>query len=407
MNESTRALLIQAIQSRQDEMSHFLEQLISIPTENPPGRSYLPCVSLLERKCREVGLETKIIDVPSGGDYESCPRQCLLAFLGEADRILYFHGHYDVVPASDPRQFLALRKGTKLFGRGASDMKGGLVAMIYAARALKECGIKLNGKIGLTIVPDEETGGRNGSQYLEQIGLLGKNGIGMLTPEPTSGVIWNANRGAISLRVRVGGKSAHVGLHFLGKNAFEHMHQVVTQLLCFKEEVMKKKTCFQIKPEAAKSSILLLGGQCEGGTSFNSVPGECSFTIDRRINPEEDFDGERLKLMEILERLKSSGVPLELEVLQEGSSAGFSEDEPLARSLAESVHSIVGKPSRFEMCPGLLEIRFYGRRNVPAFAYGPGLLSVSHGPNEYVDLRDVYRCAAIYALTALRSLGAV
>jgi acetylornithine deacetylase/succinyl-diaminopimelate desuccinylase-like protein len=58
------------------------------------------------------------------------------------------------------------------------------------------------------------------------------------------------------------------------------------------------------------------------------------------------------------------------------------------------------------MCPGLLETRFYAKARIPAYAYGPGLLSVAHGPNEYVDLRKLIDCAAIYALTAMDFLRA-
>src|SRR5215471_16901769 len=117
-----------------------------------------------------------------------------------------------------------------LFGRGSSDMKGGLVSMIYAVKAIKASGIELQGKICLVIVPDEETGGLYGSRHLTDAGLLGEQGIGMLTPEPTSGIIWNGNRGAISLRVKVKGIPAHVGLHYKGVNAFEQMLLVADAL---------------------------------------------------------------------------------------------------------------------------------------------------------------------------------
>jgi succinyl-diaminopimelate desuccinylase len=94
-------------------------------------------------------------------------------------------------------------------------MKGGIVAMLYAIRALKEIAVDLKGRIGLTLVPNEETGGMDGAAWPAQQGLLGRDGIGMLLAEPTSGVVWNANRGALSLRVRVFGKPAHVGLQHL------------------------------------------------------------------------------------------------------------------------------------------------------------------------------------------------
>src|SRR5258708_38664884 len=113
-------------------------------------------------------------------------------------------------------------------------MKGGIVAMLYAILVLKETRADLNGRMVLTLVPDEETGGEGGSAWLAREGLLGRNGVGMLLAEPTSGVIWNANRGAISLRVQVFGKSAHVGLQHRGENAFEPMQLVIAQLQLLK-----------------------------------------------------------------------------------------------------------------------------------------------------------------------------
>jgi len=74
--------------------------------------------------------------------------------------------------------------------------------------------------------------------------------------------------------------------------------------------------------------------------------------------------------------------------------------------LSRSVYTVTGEGPRFEMCPGLLETRFYAAQGMPAFAYGPGLLSVAHGPNEYVDLRRIVDTAAIYALTAIEMLNA-
>ncbi|MEW5806581.1 MAG: M20 family metallopeptidase [Acidobacteriota bacterium] len=414
IHEMMKNWILDTIASYRDEMLDFTEALVAIPTENPPGTSYLKCVDVIASRLRKIGLDSTVLEVPDAArpvlvtshhNRKSDPRYCLLSFYGQGQRTLYFHGHYDVVPASSQAQFRPYVKGGHLFGRGSSDMKSGLAAMIYAVRAIKESGIELNGRIGLTIVPDEETGGTGGSQYLADIGLLGKDGIGMLTPEPTSGVIWNANRGALSLRVTVKGKPAHVGLHYQGINAFERMLVVANALLELKAEVESRSTNFKIEPEAARRSILLMGGRCEGGTNFNLVPAECSFTVDRRINPEEDLETEKQKLFMLFDRLRQDGMDLEVEILQEGGSAGFSEDDPVAQALAECVEAITGKSPSFEMCPGLLEIRFYAERGIPAFAYGPGLLSVSHGPNEFVELDDIYTCTTIYALTATRLLA--
>jgi acetylornithine deacetylase/succinyl-diaminopimelate desuccinylase-like protein len=266
--------------------------------------------------------------------------------------------------------------------------------------------VELGGKIAITLVPDEETGGARGSAWLAAQGLLGRDGIGMLLAEPTSGVVWNANRGAISMRVKVMGKSAHVGLQHRGENAFEQMVRVAERLQELKRELEQRETSCTIGAEQRRNSILMLGGESGGGTNFNVVPEECWFTVDRRINPEEDFDGEKGRLIDVLEQCRRDGIRLVWEIFQEGRAAACSESEELGRVLAQSVKVITGEAPRFEMCPGLLEIRFYAALGIPAFAYGPGLLSVAHGPSEYVDLRKVRDCAAIYALTAIGMLKA-
>ncbi|MFX1520053.1 MAG: ArgE/DapE family deacylase [Promethearchaeota archaeon] len=403
--EAIKNMVLDLITSYQVEIFEFTKRLVSIPTENPPGKSYKACVDVIANKLHEIGLDYTVIDVPDTPDRKSFPRYCLSSFHGKDKRTLYFHGHYDVVPAQKNTQFRPYVENSKLYGRGSSDMKSGLAAMIFAIKALKECNVELNGRIGLIIVPDEETGGTRGSQYLFENGLLGKDGIGMLMPEPTSGMIWNANRGAISLRIVVKGKPAHVGLHYQGVNAFERMLVVASALLELKADVESRKTDFKIEPEAARRSILLIGGKCEGGTNFNITPAECSFTVDRRINPEEDFETEKQSLFDLFDRLRRDGIDLDIEVLQEGRSAGFPEDHPVAMTLVDSVKAITGKPPSFEMCPGLLELRFYAQQGIPSFAYGPGLLSVSHGPNEFVNIKEIYDCAAIYALTAAQLLS--
>jgi len=399
------AAMLAWLRQREDQMAALLAELVAIPTENPPGKNYRACADLLEIRLRESGLDCeRLAPEDSKRDPDDAP-VCLLASYGRGERTLYFHGHYDVVPAQSAEQFQPVRKEHFLFGRGSCDMKGGIVAMLCAILALKETGAELNGRIGLTLVPNEETGGQGGSAWLAHQGLLGRNGVGMLLAEPTGGVIWNANRGAISLRLQVFGKSAHVGLQHQGENAFERMHRVVGRLQTLKREVEQHDTRSGIGPEQARNSILMLGGQSGGGSNFNVVPENCWFTIDRRINPEEDLAAEKTKLLDVLESCKREGIPLEWEILQEGNSATCDEGAPLGEALYRSIRTVTGDAPRFELCPGLLEIRFYAAQGIPAYAYGPGLLSVAHGPNEYVDLRRLIETAAIFALTAIETLN--
>ena len=388
------------LRQREEEMAALLSELVAIPTENPPGKNYRACADFIEKTLQRVGLECERLEADQPREGSGEKPICLIASHGRGESVLYFHGHYDVVPAQSREQFQPSRKDHFLFGRGSCDMKGGIAAMLYAILALKECGAELNGRIALTLVPNEETGGEGGSAWLAAQGRLGRGGIGMLLAEPTSGVVWNANRGAISLHVRVLGKSAHVGLQHQGENSFEKMVQVVQGLQELKQQVEQKTTGYNIGADQARHSILMLGRQSGGGANFNVVPEECWFTIDRRINPEEDMEEEKSKIVAALESCKREGIRLEWEVFQEGRSSACSEEEPLGKVLAQSVQAVTGEVPRFELCPGLLETRFYAAEGVAAYAYGPGMLSVAHGPNEYVDLRKIVDSAAIYALTA-------
>jgi acetylornithine deacetylase/succinyl-diaminopimelate desuccinylase family protein len=370
----------------EEAMLDLTRRLIAIPSENPPGNQYETCSATLREELERLGFD----DVRLDG-------MCVLASVGTGRRTLYFSGHYDVVPAQNPEQFQPRVEGANLFGRGSSDMKSGLAAMIHAAAAARDEGLLENGRIRLVLVPDEETAGPRGSRYLDMRGLLGRDGIGMLTPEPTGGVVWNANRGAISLRATMRGKAAHVGRQFEGVNAFERALPALSQIAAIKKEVELRETRHNIAPAAARRSILMLGGRVEAGTNFNVTPDFCCFTVDRRINPEENLQEEKRRLLDALEGF-------EIEMLQEQQAAATPAEDPLGAILARHIESVTGKKPAFEMCPGLLETRFYAARGIPAFAYGPGLLTVSHGPNEFVPIRNIAHCSAVYALTAVEAL---
>jgi len=234
---------------------------------------------------------------------------------------------------------------------------------------------------------------------------LGENAIAMLSPEPTSGVIWNANRGAITLQITIKGKAVHVGLQHQGINAFEQMLQVANALQGLKSQVEKRKTSYRITPQGAAHSILMLGGQVQGGTNFNMVPETCTFTLERRFNPEEDLETEKKRIFNLLEEFQGRGINLEVKVLQEGHSCGVPEDNPVGKALIDSIERIAGQRPPFEMCPGILEIRWYARKGVPAYAYGPGFLELAHSPDEAIEIESIFQNTLVYALTATRLLS--
>ncbi len=390
------------VRTHQSAITHFASDLVAIPSENPPRKNYRKCVARIRKELEALAFLHESYDAPP---HEGEPRTSLVAFVGKGERVVYLHGHYDVVPAQSKEQYLPRIEGGYLYGRGSTDMKGGLASMVYAAFVANKLGLTKNGRIGVCIVPDEESGGQGGAAYLDHIGVIGKNGIAAINAEPTSSVVWNASRGALTLNVTVKGRVAHVGLQHQGVNAFERMLQVAGALQKLKAEVEVRTTHYRIEPPESARSILMLGGRVEGGINYNAVPGFCSFTIERRINPEEDYESEKKRVYDVLDACRRQGIDIDVEVLQQCPTSGVSEDNPVAKTLAASIETVTGRKAIFEMCPGTAETRWYAKRGIPSFGYGPGLLELAHGPNERVEIEDIVRHCTVQALTAAALLG--
>lgn len=374
--------LLAWLDRRADEMAALLEALVRIPTENPPGRELERCAATLADAMEALGLAPERIQEPvlvRGG-------------AGSGERVVYFHGHFDVVPAQSPSQFEPRRRDGRIAGRGTADMKGGLVSMLYGAAAARELGLLDGRRIVLHLVSDEETGSTAGSGYLREAGLIDPDALAMLTAEPTGGVIWHACRGAITLLVRTSGREAHVGYVNEGVNAFERMIRVAEPLTRLSHELLER------------DSMLLVGGQAGAGAGFNVVPGTAWFSVDRRFNPDERLEDELARLTGLIERAAGGG-DVRVEVLQAQPAGSTDQDHPVARALARCVEAVEGASATFERCPGVLETRWYSQLGIPAFGYGGGGLDVAHGPDEYIDEAAMRRCAAVYALFAAQVRG--
>ncbi|HWE63896.1 MAG TPA: M20/M25/M40 family metallo-hydrolase, partial [Chloroflexota bacterium] len=155
------------------EMIEFLQELVRIPTENPPGLHYEACAAFAGRWLEDLGYQVEYHTVPLdqldtlAPHGQGLPRVNVVARLpGTRERpVLHFNGHYDVVPAGSGwtvAPFMGVIRDGRIFGRGVSDMKGGIAAQVYAVEALRRAGFVLAGTIEQSLVPDEEsTGNRN------------------------------------------------------------------------------------------------------------------------------------------------------------------------------------------------------------------------------------------------------
>ena len=156
------------LEPRADEMAALVQDLVAVDTENPPGRQLGRCGRVLHDSMERMGMSPELIELVATRELED---PCIVrGSVGDGPRTIYFHGHFDVVPAQDPAQFRPLRRDGRITGRGTADMKGGLVSMLYGALAARELGLLEERRIVLHLVCDEETGSVAGSGHLREAG---------------------------------------------------------------------------------------------------------------------------------------------------------------------------------------------------------------------------------------------
>ena len=157
---------------------------------------------------------------------------------------------------------------------------------------------------------------------------------------------------------------------------------------------------------AARRSILLIGGRVEAGSSFNVVPDRCVFTVDRRMNSEEDYEEVREALFAVFDDAWRNGVKLEVEVFQEGRPSGYAPGYSARPAPAATFARSRARHHSSKCVPACSRSGSTLSSACQLYAYGPGLLTISHGPKEFVDTNRIVECAMIYARVAATLLRA-
>ena len=179
-----RSIEVQAwLDDRGGEMAALLEALVRVPTENPPGRELGRCASMLRDALDRLGLSAELIELAPTRSLEG--PAIVRGTVGSGSELVYYHGHFDVVPAQSSSQFEPERREGKIIGRGTADMKGGLLSMLYGAAAAGELGLLDDRKVVFHFVCDEETGSTAGAGGLRDGELIDPDAVAMLTAEPT------------------------------------------------------------------------------------------------------------------------------------------------------------------------------------------------------------------------------
>ncbi|HEU4806650.1 MAG TPA: M20 family metallopeptidase [Homoserinimonas sp.] len=377
-----------------EELHELTLALVAAAGENP-GSTEEATVTVLAAACEKYGFTVELQDVAPG-------RQNLIATLpGGSEPGLMFLGHSDVVPAgdgwnSDP--FAPFVADGRLYGRGSTDMKGGLAAVVLAMAALSAS--PLRGPVQLVCTVDEEDLGLGIRRYAPTAprGLF----AGCVVAEPTDLQTVIGCRGDSYLRLGVTGKAAHSGRPDDGRNAIAAAARVL-------ELVRADHDAMRATPDPLLGSGTWSVGSITGGTGTSIVAAECAASIDRRLMPGEDA---RAIADDLLARIREAGIDgdgIDVTLDVEMEMPGFRTDpaHPLVSAGVDAIDDAGG--GRIDIggwtaaCDGGFIARDVG---IPCIVLGPGGLNdQAHQANESVGLEELDVAARAYALLAIRMVG--
>ena len=398
---------LEYLNTQKDEIVNMLCNFIKIDTSNPPGNNYEEMADLLQVELSKLDIDVRRIIVPDAyleknkisTDY---PRINIFANweLGK-EHTIHINGHYDVVPAYAKRwshpPFEPLYKDGLIFGRGASDMKGFLVSLIFAIKALNEMNITPAVNLQISITCDEETGGELGMKYFcNTDNLKGDSGIG---EGPSGNYISIGNKGFLWAKVEITGEEAHSAYSLSrGKNAFERMAEIIPAFIELKNEIVKRKTKYKTITEDDAHPTMVLGGISSSGVKTNIVPGKASFTIDRRIIPEEGLLKAKDEITSLAKRLEKEKPEFKIDVnfVYENEPVIIGEKEKIVVNFKNALEKVLGEKASVVLTSGGTDTRYLIRKGIPSIGYSPKGGNY-HSPDEFVELESIIKTAAIYA----------
>jgi succinyl-diaminopimelate desuccinylase len=401
----------------------FLTELVRIDTRNPPGYNYRKIVEVIGNKLESFGYKVKYISLTPEETDELAPHGEKLERINVIgtlppnastinEKTIHFNGHVDVVHEGDISRwkfdpFGGEVKDGKIYGRGVSDMKGGIAAQIYAIEVLKMAGFKLRGTVEQSAVVDEETTGiRNaGMGYLVEKGYITKEKTtAVIITEPLNSCnVCCGHRGTIWGDITFFGKSSHGSMPALGINAVQNCAKFITVATEELSVIHAKKLDTNVIPlEAQKASLAFT--VIQGGTNTNSVPDVCKVSFDRRLVPGESLDQARSEIHSILQRLtlENSNFLYKYEERYAVKPTWVDPEQPLSRIFRNAIQTVTGKEAAVVCSPGSDDQRFVVQNAglEACIVYGPGNIKNVHCYDEELSLEDLRIAIEVMAIGA-------
>lgn len=413
--------ILTAVDETSDELLELAGLLIRTPSENPLG-DCTEIADVIAGHLRGADIDAELFDAGQG-------RVSVVAHRGEkaeGQRHLVFAGHHDVVPVGDVSRwsfppFAGDVVDGWLRGRGASDMKAGLAGLIHVFILLERLGVPLAGRLSLASVPDEETGGRLGADWLLDQGVLdGADGGIIAEPaerdHPTIG-----QKGSNWFRLTIQGRPGHGSLqpvhgtsaNLLGAKAIIALQRLwdmtpdapeeVRQLIADSKHFAVQREGYA--PEVAEvfEHVTINVGTVHGGTSTNVVADTCVIEFDTRV-PIGLSRAEVLARVE--EILAEEGIEGEIEPLGFTSEPNWTvPTDPVVETLVGALRELSDPEAQGVLQWASSDARTFRRHGIPVLQYGPADLQTIHSFDERALAADVVLAAKVYALSAIRFLG--
>ncbi|MFT4241725.1 MAG: ArgE/DapE family deacylase [Acidovorax sp.] len=385
-----------------DEQVQFLQALVRVPTDTPPGNN-APHAERTTELLKGFGFDAEQHPVPPQEvkDYgmESITNLIVRRPYGDGGRTIALNAHGDVVPPGegwthDP--YGAEIEDGKLYGRAAAVSKSDFATFTFAVRALEAVAKPAKGAVELHFTYDEEFGGELGPGWLLKNNLTKPD---LMIAAGFSYEVVTAHNGCLQMEVTVHGKMAHAAVPHTGVDALQGAVKILNAL--YAQNTLYQQVTSQV---AGIKHPYLNVGRIEGGTNTNVVPGKVAFKLDRRMIPEENPTDVEADIRRVIAEAAAAcpGIMVEIKrLLLAHSMKPLPGNAPLVAAIQRHGEALFGQPVPAMGTPLYTDVRLYGQHGIPGVIYGAGPRTVleSHAKraDERLDLDDLRRATKVVA----------
>ena len=387
-----------------DEEVRFLQELVRVPTDTPPGNN-APHAERTAELLAGFGLTAEKHPVPAQEvkDYglESITNLIVRRPYGNGGRTVALNAHGDVVPPGEGwahAPYGGEIDNGAMYGRATAVSKSDFASFTFALRALEAVAKPTKGSVELHFTYDEEFGGILGPGWLLKKGLTKPD---LMIAAGFSYEVVTAHNGCLQMEVTVHGKMAHAAIPTTGVDALQGATKILNALYA-------QNTLYQqvtSKVEGITHPYLNVG-RIEGGTNTNVVPGKVVFKLDRRMIPEENPVEVEANIRQVIAdaAAESAGITVEIKrMLLANSMQPLAGNKPLVDAIQKHGGELFGEPIKAMGTPLYTDVRLYGEAGIPGVIYGAGPRTVleSHAKrnDERVQLEDLRRATKVIART--------